>query len=124
MSQHRKITNHHRVARIFTVYRLLMGMYFKMHLFYHHFEILSKKKLREIDVSDLFSVDFISLDTPPGVKLLLKPKTKVVNGFYILNDQTCEVLGGTVTELVQKWKLAKVRMFVLKLYLKTTSQFS
>jgi hypothetical protein len=47
----------------------------------------------------------ISLDTPPGVKLLLKAKT---NGFYILNDQTCEVLGGTVTDLVQKWKLNKV----------------
>ncbi|CAF0956842.1 unnamed protein product [Adineta ricciae] len=49
-----------------------------------------------------------NLDTPPGVKLLLKAKTKIVNGFYILNDQTCEVLGGTVTELVQKWKLAKL----------------
>lgn len=64
------------------------------------------------------------MDTPPGVKLLLKAKTKVLNGFYILNDQTCEVLGGTVTELVQKWKLAKVRMFILKLCLKTTSLFS
>jgi hypothetical protein len=50
----------------------------------------------------------ISLDTPPGVKLLLKAKTKITNGFYILNDQTCEVLGGTVTDLVQKWKLNKV----------------
>ena len=66
----------------------------------------------------------MSMDTPPGVKLLLKAKTQVLNGFYILNDQTCEVLGGTVTELVQKWKLAKVGMFILKLCLKTTSQFS
>jgi hypothetical protein len=29
----------------------------------------------------------IGLDTPPDVKLLIKPKTKVSNGFYILNDQ-------------------------------------
>ncbi|CAF4050237.1 unnamed protein product, partial [Adineta steineri] len=49
-----------------------------------------------------------NLDTPPGVKILLKPKTKVSNGFYILNDQTCEVLGGTVNELAQKWKLNKL----------------
>ncbi|CAF4063895.1 unnamed protein product, partial [Rotaria magnacalcarata] len=49
-----------------------------------------------------------NFDTPPGVKILLKQKTKVLNGFYILNDQTCEVLGGTVTELVHKWKLNKL----------------
>jgi hypothetical protein len=54
----------------------------------------------------LFSLSF---DTPPGVKILMRPKTKIVSGFYLLNDQTCEVLGGTVTDLVQKWKLAKVR---------------
>jgi hypothetical protein len=42
------------------------------------------------------------------VKILLKPKTKVSNGFYILNDQTCELLGGNVNELVQKWRLNKV----------------
>ncbi len=53
-------------------------------------------------------IEIFSLDTPPGVKLLIKPKTKVSNGFYILNDQTCEVLGGNVNELVQKWKLNKV----------------
>ncbi|CAF1484368.1 unnamed protein product, partial [Rotaria sordida] len=35
-------------------------------------------------------------------------KTKILNGFYILNDQTCEVLGGTVNELVHKWKLNKL----------------
>ncbi|CAF4167791.1 unnamed protein product, partial [Rotaria sordida] len=34
--------------------------------------------------------------------------TKILNGFYILNDQTCEVLGGTVNELVHKWKLNKL----------------
>ncbi|CAF3394315.1 unnamed protein product [Rotaria socialis] len=49
-----------------------------------------------------------NFDTPPGVKILLKQKTKVLNGFYILNDQTCEVLGGTVNELVHKWKLNKL----------------
>ncbi|CAF5142831.1 unnamed protein product, partial [Rotaria sp. Silwood1] len=49
-----------------------------------------------------------NLDTPPGVKLLLKPQTKISNGFYILNDQTCELLGGTVNELVHEWKLNKV----------------
>jgi len=57
-------------------------------------------------------VRVISLDTPPGVKLLLKAKTKISNGFYILNDQTCEVLGGTVTDLVQRWKLTKVRFLI------------
>ncbi|UJR09589.1 hypothetical protein I4U23_013824 [Adineta vaga] len=54
------------------------------------------------------SIRNFNLDTPPGVKLLLKANTKISNGFYLLNDQTCEVLGGTVTELVQKWKLAKL----------------
>ncbi|CAF3715097.1 unnamed protein product [Rotaria sp. Silwood1] len=49
-----------------------------------------------------------NLDTPPGVKLLLKPQTKISNGFYILNDQTCELLGGTVNELVHEWKLNKL----------------
>jgi hypothetical protein len=28
-----------------------------------------------------------------------------------LNDQTCEVLGGSVDDLVQKWKLAKVTWY-------------
>jgi hypothetical protein len=55
-----------------------------------------------------FTVEIFSLDTPPGVKILIKPKTKISNGFYILNDQTCEILGGNVNELVQKWKLNKV----------------
>ncbi|CAF2746392.1 unnamed protein product [Rotaria sp. Silwood2] len=54
------------------------------------------------------SLKNFNLDTPPGVKLLLKPKTKILHGFYILNDQTCEVLGGTVNELVHKWKLNKL----------------
>lgn len=49
-----------------------------------------------------------NLETPPGVKLLLKPQTKLSNGFYILNDQNCEILGGNVVELVQKWKLNKL----------------
>ncbi|CAF0803358.1 unnamed protein product [Didymodactylos carnosus] len=49
-----------------------------------------------------------SLDTPPGTKLLLKPQTKLLHGFYILNDKTCEVLGGTVLDLVQKWHLSKI----------------
>lgn len=53
-----------------------------------------------------------SLDTPPGTKLLLKPRTKVANGFYILNDETCQVLGGNVTELYQKWKLNKVCLII------------
>lgn len=56
----------------------------------------------------VFLCSIISLDTPPGVKFLMKPKTKILHGFYILNDQTCEVLGGTVNELVHKWKLNKV----------------
>ncbi len=54
----------------------------------------------------------ISLDTSSGVKLLLKSTTKVFNGFYILNNQACEVLGGTVNELVQKWKLNRVRTLI------------
>ncbi|CAF1440922.1 unnamed protein product, partial [Rotaria sordida] len=54
------------------------------------------------------SLKNFNLNTPPGVKLLLKPKTKILNGFYILNDQTCEVLGGTVNKLVHKWKLNKL----------------
>ncbi|CAF1229474.1 unnamed protein product [Rotaria sordida] len=66
------------------------------------------------DLSPFFFVNNIEnimemiLNTPPGVKLLLKPKTKILNGFYILNDQTCEVLGGTVNKLVHKWKLNKL----------------
>ncbi|CAF3202374.1 unnamed protein product [Rotaria sp. Silwood2] len=54
------------------------------------------------------SLKNFNLDTPPGVKLLLKPKTKILHGFYILNDQTCEVLGGTVNELVRTWNLNKL----------------
>jgi hypothetical protein len=48
-----------------------------------------------------------SLDTAPGVKLLLKGSIKVKQSSLLLNNQVCQVLGGMVEHLYNKWKTTK-----------------
>ena len=50
----------------------------------------------------------ISTHTPPGTKVYLHGPIKIKSSLLILNPKTCEVLGGNVEHLIQKWKQSKV----------------
>ena len=56
-------------------------------------------------------VNRLTLNTPPGTKVLLKGKIKIKSNLLMLDNQNCEVLGGNVEHLVQKWKEQKVTVF-------------
>ncbi|KAG8194106.1 hypothetical protein JTE90_003047 [Oedothorax gibbosus] len=50
----------------------------------------------------------ISMDTPPGTKIFLKPgKIPMQNSFMLLSEHQFTVLGGFVDQLVSKWELNK-----------------
>lgn len=49
----------------------------------------------------------LSINTPPGTKILIKGSIKIKSNLLILNNQSCQVLGGHVEYLVAKWKTAK-----------------
>lgn len=50
----------------------------------------------------------ITLNTPPGTKIYLKNgPIKILNGYFVLTSKNIEILGGTVEELVDKWRLNK-----------------
>lgn len=54
----------------------------------------------------LRTLDGLGLKTPPGTKLKLKlGKMQFQHGFFVLSEQHMDVLGGTVEDLVEKWKL-------------------
>ncbi|CAD5232158.1 unnamed protein product [Bursaphelenchus xylophilus] len=46
-------------------------------------------------------------NTPRGTKILLEGKVRSEGGFLMLSKRNCTVLGGTVDELVEKWKVEK-----------------
>ena len=50
---------------------------------------------------------FSSLNTPPGTKILLKGHIKIKANLLIIDNQTCQILGGHVEYLVNKWKTNK-----------------
>ncbi len=54
-----------------------------------------------------FILKLISLDTPPGTKVFLKGIVKTKSSSLLLTKQCCQVLGGHVDYLVQKWRTAK-----------------
>uniref|UniRef100_A0A2M4AA52 Tudor domain-containing protein 3 n=1 Tax=Anopheles triannulatus TaxID=58253 RepID=A0A2M4AA52_9DIPT len=50
----------------------------------------------------------LSLNTPPGTKLLLKNgPIRIAAGVLMLSDKNITVLGGHVTALVEKWELSR-----------------
>ena len=53
-------------------------------------------------------VNKLTLNTPPGTKILLKGTIKIRSNLLMLDNQNCEVLGGDVGYLVAKWKEQKV----------------
>lgn len=53
---------------------------------------------------------FYSLKTAPGTKVRLNGKVPVSGGFLLLTPNNISVIGGTVQELYDKWKLSVVCM--------------
>ncbi len=49
----------------------------------------------------------LNLNTPPGTKMLIKGSIRIKSNMLILNNQTCQILGGTVDHLVKKWMTNK-----------------
>lgn len=50
----------------------------------------------------------ISLKTAPGTKIRLNGKVPMCSGFLMLGPNSLTILGGTVQELYDKWKLSVV----------------
>lgn len=62
-------------------------------------------------------VNKLTLNTPPGTKILLQGKIKIRSNLLIIGNENCQVLGGNVDYLITKWKTQKelaqhVRAFV------------
>lgn len=56
---------------------------------------------------EVSSINVIGVNkTPPGSKILIR-NAKISNGFILLNNSNCHVLGGKVPNLYEKWELAK-----------------
>ncbi|KFM71949.1 Tudor domain-containing protein 3, partial [Stegodyphus mimosarum] len=50
----------------------------------------------------------ITMDTPPGTKIFLKPgKINIQNSFLLLSENQFTVLGGCVAPMVEKWELCR-----------------
>ena len=59
---------------------------------------------KSVNVQKLFH----SLKTAPGTKVRLNGKVPVSGGFLLLTPNNITVIGGTVQELYDKWKLSAV----------------
>eukprot|EP00729_Bicosta_minor_P029838 gene29838-21651_t len=57
-----------------------------------------------IELSPLSSV---SLNTPPGTKVLLQTDTRVRRGLLLLTETSLRCLGGRVPDMVQRWEIQK-----------------
>jgi tudor domain-containing protein 3 len=55
----------------------------------------------------LEDINKLNLNALPGTKLLLHGSIKIKSSLLILTSKTCELLGGNVEVLVQKWKQSK-----------------
>ncbi|XP_041460348.1 tudor domain-containing protein 3-like [Lytechinus variegatus] len=53
------------------------------------------------------TISQISLNTPPGTKVLLKGSVDMTNGLLMLSPSTLKVLGGRVEDMVERWEVAK-----------------
>ncbi|MCP9262583.1 hypothetical protein DINM_005948 [Dirofilaria immitis] len=49
----------------------------------------------------------LNAGTPPGTKVLLIGKIPIENGMLLINGTNCQVLGGNVEKMVEKWNLEK-----------------
>ncbi|KAK9509010.1 hypothetical protein O3M35_006426 [Rhynocoris fuscipes] len=54
---------------------------------------------------EINSLPFLSLNTPPGTKLRLKGEIVITSGILHLNSSNVELLGGVVSNLVEKWNM-------------------
>ncbi|VDP12657.1 unnamed protein product [Onchocerca flexuosa] len=72
--------------------------------------------LIKIQLSDGFSsiqallfepIPKLNAGTPPGTKVRLIGKIPIENGMLLINETNCQVLGGNVEKMVEKWNLEK-----------------
>ncbi|CAG9537723.1 unnamed protein product [Cercopithifilaria johnstoni] len=72
--------------------------------------------LIKIQLSDGFSsiqallfepIPKLNAETPPGTKLCLVGKIPIENGMLLINGTNCQVLGGNVEKMVEKWNMEK-----------------
>ncbi|VDK82417.1 unnamed protein product [Litomosoides sigmodontis] len=72
--------------------------------------------LIKIQLSDGFSsvkallfepIPMLNTQTPPGTKLRLVGKIPMENGMLLINETNCQVLGGSVQKMVEKWNMEK-----------------
>uniref|UniRef100_A0A0R3RVW2 Iron-sulfur cluster assembly 1 homolog, mitochondrial n=1 Tax=Elaeophora elaphi TaxID=1147741 RepID=A0A0R3RVW2_9BILA len=72
--------------------------------------------LVKIQISDGFSsiqallfepIPKLNAETPPGTKLCLVGKIPIENGMLLINGINCQVLGGNVEKMIEKWNMKK-----------------
>ncbi|CAL4137031.1 unnamed protein product, partial [Meganyctiphanes norvegica] len=66
---------------------------------------------------EIQNIKAISLKLVPGTKVKLTGKINVNNGYLILTPNNISVIGGTVEELYNKWKIATIKYAVRSLNL-------
>uniref|UniRef100_A0A915PQL8 Survival of motor neuron-related-splicing factor 30 n=1 Tax=Setaria digitata TaxID=48799 RepID=A0A915PQL8_9BILA len=52
----------------------------------------------------------LNAETPPGTKVRLAGRIPIENGMLLINGTNCQVLGGSVEKMVEKWNLEKKSM--------------
>lgn len=55
----------------------------------------------------MFFPSIFSADTAPGTKVRLIGRILIENGMLVINGTNCQVLGGTVEKLAEKWNMEK-----------------
>lgn len=56
---------------------------------------------------ELDNIPALSVNTPPGTKLLLKGTIKIFQGMLVLTSSTFKNCNGVVTAMVEKWEYEK-----------------
>ncbi|OZC05218.1 iron-sulfur cluster assembly accessory protein [Onchocerca flexuosa] len=90
--------------------------------------------LIKIQLSDGFSsiqallfepIPKLNAGTPPGTKVRLIGKIPIENGMLLINETNCQVLGGNVEKMVEKWNLEKVSfsIFIRRKEIGYTNQY-
>lgn len=49
----------------------------------------------------------LSISTPPGTKVKLSGSVPMEHGFLLLSSDNCQVIGGSVEKLIEKWKISQ-----------------
>lgn len=79
-------------------------------------EITHTDGLIKIQLSDGFSsiqalmfepIPKLNAETPPGTKVCLAGKIPIENGMLLINETNCQVLGGNVEKMIEKWNMEK-----------------